>query len=75
MRLDAPLPPDVEPSPYRVAALLLKNLPSIIAAIGTRNLSDVLKAFETALWREGVNPNPGRPYRSTTYAIELEDAA
>jgi len=67
--------PDIEPSPYRVTALLLGNLPSIIAALGTRKLSAVLQAFEAALWREGVNPNPGRPYRSTTYARELAQNA
>ena len=67
--------PDVEPSQYRVTALLLTYLPSIINAFGTRHLSTVLEAFETALWREGVNPNPGRPYRSTVYACELANAA
>jgi len=67
--------PDVEPSPYRVTALLLMYLPSIIAAVGSRRLPTVLEVFEAALWREGVNPNPGRPYRSTTYARELADAA
>jgi len=67
--------PIVEPSPYRVTAILLMYLPSIIAAIATRRLSSVLRSFEAALWREGVNPNPGRPYRSTTYARDLADAA
>ena len=63
--------PDVEPSPYRVTALLLSFLPSLISTLGTRRQSAVLRAFELALWREGVNPNPGRPYRSTAYAREL----
>ncbi len=63
--------PDVEPSPYHVMALLLTNLPSIIASIGTRNLDEVPRAFETALFRERVNPNPGRAYCSATYAIEI----
>ncbi len=67
--------PDVEPSPYRVTALLLLNIPSIIAALGSQDLPAVLDAFEAALWREGVNPNPGRPYRSTAYARDLADAA
>jgi len=67
--------PIVEPSPYRVTAILLMYLPSIIAAIATRRLSSVLRSFEAALWREGVTPNPGRPYRSTTYARDLADAA
>jgi putative transposase len=63
--------PNVEPSPYRVAALLLMFLPSLISTLGTRRLTPVLNAFMTALWREGVNPNPGRPYRSTAYARGL----
>ncbi len=67
--------PDAEPSPYRVTSLLLMYLPSIIAALGTRHLTAVLEAFEAALWREGVNPNPGRPYRASAYASELADAA
>lgn len=63
--------PDVEPSPYRVTALLLLHLPSIIAALGTRRLDSVLEVFIAALWREGVNPNPGRPYKATEYAWDL----
>jgi hypothetical protein len=49
--------PNVEPSPYRVAALLLMFLPSLISTLGTRRLTPVLNAFMTALWREGVNPD------------------
>jgi hypothetical protein len=67
--------PQIEPSPYRVAALLLKNLPSIVAALGTEMESAMLQTFQFALWREGVNPNPGRPYRSTLYAKDLGLAA
>jgi hypothetical protein len=67
--------PDIEPSPYRVTTLLLMYLPSIFIALGTRKQSLVLEAFETALWREGANPNPGRPYRSTAYARELRYVA
>lgn len=63
--------PKIEPSPYRVTALLLMFLPSIIASLGTRKQSVVLTSFESALWREGVNPNPGRPYRSTVYSRQL----
>jgi hypothetical protein len=53
-----------EPSEYRVFALLLANLGNLVAAAagGRRVLRDRLAAFRTALWREGVNPNPGRPY-------------
>jgi putative transposase len=67
--------PGCEPSPYRVTSLLLMYLPSIIAVIGTKKLKPTLKAFERALWRECVNPNPGRPYRSTIYAEEIKCAA
>ncbi|MEA3502157.1 MAG: IS4 family transposase [Actinomycetota bacterium] len=67
--------PDTEPSQYRVASLLLLFLPSIVSSLGTRRQSAVLRAFEAALWREGVNPNPGRPYRSTAYARQLCYAA
>ena len=67
--------PGCEPSPYRVTSLLLMYLPSIIAVLGTRKLRPTLKALERALWREGVNPNPGRPYRSTIYAEEIRCVA
>jgi len=67
--------PGCEPSPYRVTSLLLMYLPSIIAVLGTRKLRPTLKALERALWREGVNPNPGRPYRSTIYAEEISCVA
>lgn len=67
--------PDVEPSQYRVNALLLLHLPSIIAAIGTHRLAAVVEAFIAALWREGVNPNPGRPYKATEYAWDLASCA
>ena len=64
-----------EPSVYRVSALLLRSLPSIIEAIGTPDEIDRLQTFESALWREGVNPNPGRPYKLKQYAQELLEAA
>lgn len=67
--------PKVEPSPYRVMALVLMNIPSIVAALGTRRLSSVLRDFEVALLREGVNPNPGRPYRSAIYSERLANVA
>lgn len=56
--------PRCEPSPYRVFALLLANLGSLVeaAAAGRRAFRDQLAAFAAALWREGVNPNPGRRY-------------
>jgi putative transposase len=51
-----------EPSPLRVFALVLANLPRLAAAYRTRGFRDELRRFCAALWREGVNPNPGRPY-------------
>ena len=62
---------DAEPSSFRVFSLLLMFLPQVLSALGTRNINPTLENFETALWREGVNPNPGRPYRSTLYAEEI----
>jgi hypothetical protein len=63
--------PRLEPSPYRVLALLLLKLPAIVAALGTRALPGVLRTFLAALWPEGSNPNPGRPYCSNLYAFEI----
>lgn len=56
--------PRCEPSSYRVFALLLANLGSLVdaASAGRRSFRDRLAAFVAALWREGVTPNPGRPY-------------
>jgi hypothetical protein len=43
---------------------LLANLGSLVeaAAAGRGAFRERLAAFCTALWREGVNPNLGRPY-------------
>ena len=60
-----------KPSLYRVMTLLLGYLPAIAAALGTNRLRTVMSAFEAALWREGVNPNPGRPYATDRYAREV----
>jgi len=67
--------PDCEPSQFRVTALVLRSLPEIIAAVGSERMQSVLEDFEHALWREGTNPNPGRPYRSVRYAQELLNVA
>ncbi len=67
--------PKVEPSPYRVLALVLTYIPSIVAALGSRHITSVLRTFEVALLREGLNPNPGRPYRSAIYAARLRNVA
>lgn len=63
--------PEREPSLYRVMTLLLGYLPMIAAATGTRRLRNTMVAFEAALWREGVNPNPGRPYAVEQYARQV----
>lgn len=63
--------PHIEPSLHRVTALLLGYLPTIASAVGTRNYYPVLREFERALWREAVNPNPGRPYTATIYELDL----
>ncbi len=56
--------PRCQPSEYRVFALVLMNLGSLVAAAaeGRQAFRDRLHAFQAALWREGVNPNPGRRY-------------
>jgi len=64
-----------EPSPYRVMALVLTYTSAIVAALGTRMQSTVLRDFEVALLREGVNPNPGRPYRTAIYSKSLGNFA
>lgn len=69
------LRPGCEPSLQRVAMLVLGYLPMIAEAMGTRRLRQVIAALEGALWREGVNPNPGRPYATTAYATLVQRAA
>jgi IS4 transposase len=63
--------PNVEPSVYRVYALVLRYLPLILDAIGSHDFENTLRAFESALWREGTNPNPGRHYKASIYANQL----
>lgn len=63
--------PHLEPSVHRVTALVLGALPRILASLGTPRQQAVLESFEQALWREGVNPNPGRQYTGTRYATEI----
>ena len=66
-----PVRPQLEPSPHRVTALVLGALPDILRALGTPDEQSELASFERALWREGVNPNPGRPYTGTQYARDM----
>jgi putative transposase len=63
-----------EPSTFRVFALLLANLGTLgdAATGGRRALRDQLVVFCAALWREGVNPNPGRPYARERHLATVE---
>jgi hypothetical protein len=63
--------PYFEPSLHRVAMLLLGYLPALVSTIGTDAHLATVREFERALWREGINPNPGRPYTASTYEFEL----
>jgi putative transposase len=54
--------PRCDPSLLRVFALLLANLGRLAAAFGRVVFAHEVARFSSALWREGVNPNPGRPY-------------
>jgi hypothetical protein len=42
------------------------------AAAGRRVLRERLDAFRAALWPEGVNPNPGRPYARERHLATVE---
>jgi putative transposase len=67
--------PGIEPSVFRVLALLLQYLPLIIDASGTDRLPRILQSFEQSLWREGRNPNPGRHYKTSIYSEQLRNVA
>jgi len=67
--------PDLEPSLMRVNMLLLSYLQPLADAASSGCLAEVVERFVDALWREGRNPNPGRPYRSTLYAAEISALA
>jgi hypothetical protein len=54
--------PKVEPSLARVFAVLLGQIPGLVATLDTDAFPKRLEQLVGALWREGVNPNPGRPY-------------
>ena len=54
--------PRCEPSLHRVFALLFANVAALAHAAALRRLAVVLPDFIAALWREGIDPNPGRPY-------------
>jgi putative transposase len=63
--------PRCEPSAWRVTTLVLEWLPELARTAGHHSFWVTFAAFERALWREGVNPNPGRPYTATQYTFEL----
>jgi putative transposase len=63
--------PRCEPSLHRVFALLLANFTSLRAAAAAHHLRRTLQSFIAALWREGVNPNPGRPYVQRRHLLTL----
>jgi putative transposase len=62
---------DREPSFHRVAALVFGRIDGVVSALGTVRYRKVIASFVEALRREGVNPNPGRPYAATRYAKEI----
>jgi putative transposase len=63
--------PRCDPSLLRVFALLLANLGRLTAAIATPAFEQEAARFCTALWREGVNPNPGRPYARERHLVTV----
>ena len=65
--------PNIEPSTHRVAILTLAYLPRLVDALGTVHLRGAIAQFIRALWREGVNPNPGRPYATTRHVVSVEE--
>jgi IS4 transposase len=67
--------PRVEPSPFRVAIVTLGYLPRLVKAMHSGNLPEVMVHFVQALWREGVNPNPGRPYATSRHIASVEKCA
>lgn len=54
--------PRCDPSLLRVYKLLLANIGHLADTFGTPAFNYQIERFVAALWREGVNPNPGRPY-------------
>lgn len=62
-----------EPSLHRVFALLLTNLGHLLAKFAESQAAfrTALRSFEAALWREGVNPNPGRPYAARRHLLSV----
>ena len=63
--------PHCQPSAWRVTSLVLEWLPEFARTAGCSSFRETFDAFVQALWREGVNPNPGRLYTATLYTIDL----
>lgn len=63
--------PEREPSFHRVAALAFGWIARIMRVAGTAAYHKRIAEFIAALEREGVNPNPGRPYAATAYAAQI----
>lgn len=61
----------VEPSFYRVAAIILTHLTAILMAKSPPLQRHAIAALTDALFREGVNPNPGRPYKHNVYPVQI----
>jgi len=64
--------PRCEPSPLRVFTVILSNLHRLAAVYATRGFQSELQRFAETLWREGVNPNPGRPYARERHLATVE---
>lgn len=67
--------PALEPSLMRVNMLLLGYWSDFMSAAASGRFDVVAQRFVDALWREGKNPNPGRCYKSTKYALEVAGCA
>ena len=65
--------PGCDPSLYRVFALLLTNFGRLVDALANGTLPAVIPQFVKALWREGLNPNPGRPYARERHLATVGD--
>ncbi len=63
--------PEREPSLHRVTALVIGYLPKLAMAMATHQYDRAFREFRAALWREGTNPNPGRPYTGELYEFDL----
>jgi hypothetical protein len=65
--------PHCEPSLNRVFALLLVNFGRLLTAAtqGRAAFRAALRSFIAALWREGINPNPGRPYAARRHLASV----